>query len=251
MNLTQAASVFVNGVSMPRLLVSVRNVAEAQMAIDEGVQLIDVKEPKAGSLGAASVESIRQVAAVCDRNALLSVALGELLEIPESHLPDGIFPTFVKCGLAGCCQELHWTALWEKRMEGHQQSAVAVVYADWHGAKSPSPDTIVNHAARVGCQAVLLDTFDKSKGNLLAHMTRDEIHRWMTMVQASGMKAVVAGSLTQSLIAPLLEDGVDCIALRGAACRGSRTGGLDRDKLGQLVREVASVPASGSNSLTA
>ena len=124
-------------------------------------------------------------------------------------------------------------------------SPVAVIYADYARAESPEPKTIVRHAARNGCQAVLLDTFDKTGGNLFAHMTRKAIGSWRKEVQAAGMKAVVAGSLDLSMIAPLLEDGVDCVAVRGAACRGGRSGSLDRNKLAQLVRaaKVVGSPA--------
>ncbi len=38
---------------MTRLLVSVRSAAEAEIALSAGADLIDVKEPSRGSLGAA------------------------------------------------------------------------------------------------------------------------------------------------------------------------------------------------------
>ena len=249
--LMQSASVVPHGFPMPRLLVSVRNATEAQIAVDEGVQLVDVKEPRSGSLGAAPAESIRQVADICcGQTILLSVALGELLETPQVYLPENVLPAFVKCGLSGCGQRPHWSDLWQKRMERHAELAVAVVYADWKTANAPSSTAVVKHAVEVGCRTVLLDTFDKSKGSLLQHMTLEEIYRWIATVRKRGMKAVVAGSLTQSLIVPLLAGGADCVALRGAACRGSRSGSLDRDKLRQLVQEADSVHVSGTDSVT-
>ena len=47
---------------MTRLLVSVRNVEEAQIAIAEGVDLIDVKEPSRGALGAADPVTLKAIA---------------------------------------------------------------------------------------------------------------------------------------------------------------------------------------------
>ena len=211
------------------------------MAIEAGVQLIDVKEPSAGSLGAASVESIREIADLCRDRVLLSVALGELLDMPQRLLPHDIVPMFAKCGLSGCGEQPHWPALWERRMRGLATSPVAVIYADYSRAAAPAPQAIVRHAAVHGCQTVLLDAFDKTGGNLLAHMTPEAIGSWRKTVHAAGMKAVVAGSLDQSLIAPLLEAGVDCVAVRGAACRGGRSGRLDHDKLTQLVRAATVV----------
>ena len=101
------------------------------MAIEAGVQLIDVKEPSAGSLGAASVDSIREIADLCGHRVLLSVALGELLDMPQRLLPQDIFPTFAKCGLSGCGEHPHWPALWEQKMRGMATSPVAFIA---HGA---------------------------------------------------------------------------------------------------------------------
>ena len=241
---THAASARPRDVTLPRLLVSVRDATEAKMAIEAGVQLIDVKEPAAGSLGAATVESIREIADVCRQQVLLSVALGELLDGTHTQLPGDIDPAFVKSGLAGCSEHPRWPALWRQQMRGLAASPVAVVYADWGRANAPAPKEVVRHAACSGCQTVLLDTFDKTAGNLLVHMTRKAIDDWTKAVQAAGMKAVVAGSIDRALIGPLLGNGVDCVAVRGAACRGSRAGKLDPDKLAQVMHAAGVSPSS-------
>lgn len=59
---------------MAGLLVSVRNAIEAQTAVAGGAQLIDVKEPFAGSLGAASVAQWQEVIDTCGDQVPLSVA---------------------------------------------------------------------------------------------------------------------------------------------------------------------------------
>ena len=235
---------------MPQLLVSVRDAAEARIAIDEGVRLIDVKEPRGGSLGAPSIVSVRQIADICGSTHLLSVALGELLDPTPLCFPEEISPTFVKCGLSGCGRRADWSDVWQKRMAKHAALAVAVVYADWKTAEAPPPTAVIAHAVDVGCRTVLLDTFDKSKGNLLQHMTLEEICRWIATVQKRGMKAVVAGSLTQAMVGPLLGGGADCIALRGAACRGGRSGTIDRSKLRSLIQEVTLADVSHRAPLT-
>ena len=48
---------------MTKLLVSVRSVAEARIALAGGVDLIDVKEPRRGSLGAADAGIIAEIVA--------------------------------------------------------------------------------------------------------------------------------------------------------------------------------------------
>ena len=62
------------------LLVSVRDPAEARDALAGGAAIIDVKEPFAGPLGAASTETIGAIAAVVGRKAPWTLACGELIE---------------------------------------------------------------------------------------------------------------------------------------------------------------------------
>jgi uncharacterized protein (UPF0264 family) len=50
----------------------------------------------------------------------------------------------------------------------------------------------------------------------------------------------MAGSLTAASIAQILPLGPDYVAVRGAACRGSRDGSLD----GELVRELVAIVRS-------
>ena len=44
-----------------KLLVSVRNAVEAEIAVRSGVQIVDVKEPSRGSLGRPDDDVIRSV----------------------------------------------------------------------------------------------------------------------------------------------------------------------------------------------
>src|SRR5205085_11196960 len=52
---------------VPKLLVSVRSAAEATLALRGGADWIDVKDPTRGSLGAATMATICDVAAVLDQ----------------------------------------------------------------------------------------------------------------------------------------------------------------------------------------
>ncbi|MFM9068482.1 MAG: (5-formylfuran-3-yl)methyl phosphate synthase, partial [Planctomycetota bacterium] len=61
---------------MTRLLVSVRNAQEAQAAHRGGAQLIDLKEPRQGSLGAVPPADWPSIQAALPSSVPLSVALG-------------------------------------------------------------------------------------------------------------------------------------------------------------------------------
>ena len=63
---------------MAGLLVSVRSRAEAVLAWQYGVGIIDLKEPQRGPLASTPVEVWEEVAEVMPAHVRLSVALGEL-----------------------------------------------------------------------------------------------------------------------------------------------------------------------------
>ena len=60
-----------------RLLVSVRTAAEVAAGAGGGADIIDAKEPAAGSLGAVTPDVLREIAALVPAGVPLSVALGD------------------------------------------------------------------------------------------------------------------------------------------------------------------------------
>src|SRR5262245_37010581 len=111
---------------MTKLLVSVRSVDEARVALDAGVDVIDVKEPLAGALGAASCRVIEDVVRLVDGRCMTSVACGELLDSAGDilrQMHEGAmhseprrrqFVDYVKLGLAGCGSLAEWAAMWNR-----------------------------------------------------------------------------------------------------------------------------------------
>ncbi|HEY2840713.1 MAG TPA: (5-formylfuran-3-yl)methyl phosphate synthase [Pirellulales bacterium] len=224
-----------------RLLISVRDCQEARAALDAGADLIDVKEPRRGALGAVDPETLRQIVRTVAGRTPISAAMGELLEDAErtaAALPAGV--TLAKFGLAGCRDRADWPA----RLAGavaalpHGAAGVAVIYADNRLADAPAADEVIRHALAVCCRAVLVDTHDKLAGSLLDLWTFDECRRVIEQIRAAGMLAVMAGSLKATAIARLLPLEPDYVAVRGAVCRGSREGSLDGKLLSELVAIV-------------
>ena len=215
-----------------RLLVSVRNVDEARLAVSGGADIVDIKEPQNGSLGQAPKEVITSIADVIDQQHPLSAAMGELKEFDASvqnQLPDKI--CFAKFGLSGMRSLCHWPELWQKAYSKLHDSIqqVAVVYADSMSADSPAPLDIASVAATTSkCKIVLIDTFRKDKGNLLQHMSLSQLRDFCRKVQDSKKAVALAGSLDQKSLPVILSDPVLCetvgiIAVRGAACVSGRS----------------------------
>jgi uncharacterized protein (UPF0264 family) len=221
---------------MTRLLVSVRSLDEACLAAEAGVDLIDLKEPRQGSLGRVAPDVARLV---CERLASarpLSMALGELAEWSSAdweiarQLPEGV--TFAKVGLAGCARVSDWRTIWRRAVgtfPAHCQ-AVGVIYADWRSAGAPEPDAVLDVAAS-GCRALLIDTWRKDRGSVFAHFTPAAIDGLFRRVKQTGLLTVLAGSLGLDDVEIALSLSPDYLALRGAVCDGPRDGELCPDKL--------------------
>lgn len=223
---------------MTGLLISVRNGEEAQAALAGGADLIDVKEPSRGSLGAADRGAWAEVFLAVAGKVPTSVALGELSgAVSDAHVESLAGYDYAKVGLAGCGGTGDWPSDWAEFLSRLPRSVtpVAVVYADWQSASAPRPVEVIDHACRLACGAVLFDTFDKSRGDLTVHMGTSELSQLVGAVHERGMLAVLGGSLDAATIPGVMPFGPDYIAVRGAVCRGTRTGRVEE----RLVRELA------------
>jgi (5-formylfuran-3-yl)methyl phosphate synthase len=226
---------------MTGLLVSVRDASEAQAAIDGGVDLIDVKEPRAGSLGPADVVTWQAIAEVVGETRPLSVALGELQTDPVCDLArqaGGM--KFAKIGLANCCDDARWEMRWREAIDCLPAgvASVAVIYADYLTARSPTPATIVRLAACYECEAVLFDTHSKQQGHLFDHLAEQDLTPIILEARKHGLKVVMGGSLRGDLVCRVLELGPDYVAVRGAVCRGDRNNQVDRNLIESLADTV-------------
>lgn len=229
---------------MVRLLVSVRDASEAIEALRGGAHIIDIKEPSAGSLGAATSRVWKEVLDVVPCHVPCSVALGELYQARELADHVAVRFRYVKIGLSRMAQVTEWVALWSDlaRRTGTADRWVAVVYADWQRAEAPSPEQVFRAAETHAARAVLWDTWQKDQP--ICHwMNWHELKQWNDFAKSMGMTTAVAGSLTADMFHEAIAAGADILAVRGAACRGGRNGTV----CAKLVRELLERLPGGSN----
>lgn len=218
---------------MTRLLVSVRNATEALTALAAGADLVDVKEPDRGALGAADADTISKVVAAVAQRVPTSAALGELAEFGrrEQALPRQL--NFVKWGPAGCANLVEWLQRWRAASAGLPEGTqpVAVAYADSQAAGSPDPWQIADQAMKLGCRGLLLDTYNKRNGSVLEYFSLADLQRWMEPLQDAGILTVVAGGLGANEVSQIARIRPDYIGVRGAACEGGRAGVIDHRRI--------------------
>ena len=231
----------------PQLLVSIRNLAEAKLALAAGVDWIDLKEPASGPLGHPTVETAREVGNFLVNFPQRSVALGELEQLDISLAVDLArqFPV-AKVGLAGLGPSSSWQRRFRDLQCNLQASLVPVVYGDWEDCDAPSPASVLELAVSVQASYVLYDTFTKNGLSLLEHLNRIDLEQWILEATTHGIQTVLAGSLTERDWPELQKLPWAAIALRGAVCEGHRSGEIAPLKLEQWRQRVRSHSSAAS-----
>lgn len=243
------------------LLVSVRDVDEADAAVRGGAAIIDVKEPLHGALGCAEPAVAAAIARAVGGVAPWTAALGELADgLPTVRrrlatllgaLDSAVArPGAVKVGLAGMVDR-PWQSELAAVFAGLDPAIdrVAVGYADWQEARAPDPHVVIAAAARLGCRWVLFDTAVKNGAGLLGSLPEGEpapsLDAWIQSARRHGLAVAVAGSLTLEQLPEVAGRGADVVGLRTAVCSGGRFGCVAEDRVRHAVRALERAGLSG------
>lgn len=228
---------------MTGMLCSVTDVAEARLALEGGADIIDLKDPARGALGALDGNLQRAVVQAVAGAVPVSATVGDLP--PDAGLlAAAVAQTaaggvdLVKIGLlldplqaaaprdAAAAQVLSGLAA-----AARQVPLVAVFFAD----RAPQLEWI-DLAAKAGFRGVMLDTADKAAGRLRDWADEGLLERFVRRAQDLGMLAGLAGSLRVDDVAPLLRLRPDYLGFRGALCGGRRTERMDPRRVGEVRR---------------
>lgn len=221
----------------PRLLASVATLAEVELALAAGADLIDLKDPAAGALGAWPLAGLGAAVALVAGRRTVSATVGDLP--PEASILSSAAQAtaatgvdIVKLGfLAGAdhrdlAQELAPMARGGTRL-------VAVLMAD------TAPDLgLAGSLAEAGFFGVMLDTADKASGGLLRHQAVHDLARFVADGHAHGLRVGLAGSLRLEDVAVLTPLGPDFLGFRGALCHAGRGSAMDGQRLSELRRTL-------------
>jgi uncharacterized protein (UPF0264 family) len=233
-----------------RLLVSVVDEEEAREAVAGGADIIDVKNPHEGALGAQPPAVVRAVRDAVPADIPVSVALGDLPEFPGTAALAALGAAmlgvqYVKVGLAASHTVEGATALLRavaRAVRGCTDAVrvVAVGFADGplHGLLDAAG--LVDAAVRAEVVGCMLDTLDKrAASGLLEVLPEDTVRRFVARARTAGLEVGLAGSLRAADLPRLAALGADVVGVRGAACDGGRTGRVRRGRVADLKRTLA------------
>lgn len=215
---------------MTLFLASVRDAEEAELAIGGGADIVDLKDPAQGSLGALAPGAIAACVRHVAGRAPVSATIGDR-PLEGEGVRDAVLATaaqgvdYVKLGIfpgAGAERSL-------KRLSGvtAELRLILVLFAD----ALPDFDAIAL-AARIGAHGVMFDTLGKTKGALPEHMSFMGLADRIACAKAEGLIVGLAGALNARHVPSLVALQPDLLGFRGALCRdGDRTLPLDPDRL--------------------
>lgn len=230
-----------------RLLVSVTDASEARVAVEGDVDIVDVKNPAEGSLGAPGPRVIDQVREVVPPERPVSAAIGDMPNLPGTAALAALGAArsgaaYVKVGLWGTSTTEEAIAVLRAVRDALDGgvTVIAAAYADAERVSGgPLPPRAVVAAARQarvgGC---LLDTAVKDGRGLFEWLTPEVLGTLVAEGHAAGLEMALAGGLRAEDLAAVRATGVDIVGVRSAACRdGRRTAPLDAERIGRLRAE--------------
>ena len=220
---------------MTRMLASVTDIAEADVALRLGADIVDLKDSANGVMAAVDVTTVEAVVSLLAGRRETSATLGDPPYDPPALLQKArAFATartdYLKAavdsrmiqqcgkGLASIAQTVH---------------LIAVLFAD------EAPDFDLLHALKeLGFSGAMLDTKRKGDGRLLDHLDIPRLESFCSLCRAEGLTSGLAGSLEAPDVPRLLLVRPDVLGFRGALCRESdRTAGLDPERF-SLIRDL-------------
>jgi len=228
-----------------RLLVSVVSGEEAGVAAGAGADIVDVKDPGEGALGAPSPQTLEEVIAAVGGLAPVSVALGDLPDLPHTAAlaargAAGCGADYVKVGLRGVRSLERAVAVVSAVADAvpATTAVIAAAYADAPAAASPAldPALLPELVRATGIAGALVDTLVKDGRGLYDSLSAEAVTELALRTRAAGGSFGVAGQLRAG---ELRRVPADIVGVRSAVCRGGdRAASLKPELVAAAVAEV-------------
>ncbi len=215
---------------MTGMLASVNSMAEARLVLSAHVDIIDLKQPALGALGALDIDTVTQIVAGVNGRCPVSATIGDMPMQPapvfnavKAMTETGV--DYVKIGFFPG-DDWHGTVKRLSALTVQNNALIAVLFAD------TQPElNILDLLKEAGFKGVMLDTMNKHQGSLTLQMTKMEIAQFVTQAKARQLICGLAGSLRLEDIAGLMSYRPDYLGFRGALCR-------QHNRVGQLNEQA-------------
>lgn len=226
-----------------QLLVSPRDIEEAKRSL--AADIIDVKKPSEGSLGANFPWVIRDIRKLSPKP--VSAAIGDFDFRPggaalAAYGAACAGADYIKVGLmfdgAPRAEELIRAVVRAVKDEFPEKKVVIASYSDWTRLGSIPPSDMAPLAARAGADVAMVDTGIKDGRSTLEFMNEQELLDFCKLNRDNGIQTAIAGSLTFDDFPIIKKISPDIIGVRGMVCGGNRESGIREELVEKLARMV-------------
>ena len=217
-----------------QLLVSPSSIAEAKHSTD--ADIIDVKKPSEGSLGANFPWVIREIKSFSVKP--VSAAIGDFVYKPGSASLAAYGAAcagadYVKIGLAFQGQEqareVISAVVKAVKDEFPEKFVVIAAYSDFERMHSISPFDMAPIAAECGADVAMVDTGIKDRQSTFAFMDEATLRSFTDRNKKLGLGTALAGALKFEDIDALKRINPEIIGVRGMVCGGDRNATVRED----------------------
>ncbi len=209
-----------------KLLVSVTNKKEALEALKGGAHIIDVKNPREGSLGAHFPRIIREVRETVPDKVEVSATIGDLPNLPGTASLAALGAAvsgadYVKAGLFGVKKVEEAVSLMKEvcRAVKDYNSTLKVIaagYADFQEVNCLNPLEFPAIARKTEADGVLIDMKVKGQKKLFDFLNDDLLRNFVEESHKHGLMVALAGGLDKGDISRLLNLRADVVGIRRA-----------------------------------
>jgi len=236
-----------------KLLVSPKDVEEAKAVIRGNADIVDVKNPKEGSLGANFpwiIKSIRELIEEEMENGMaMSAAIGDFDYKPGTASlaalgAASVGADYIKVGLYRVKTRREAIDLLSgvvKAVKDYDEDKkiVSAFYSDYTRINSVSPFEIAEIGKEVDIDVAMVDTGVKDGRSTLEFLSEEELKAFVSDSKALGLETALAGSLSFEDIPAIKRINPDILGVRGMVCGGNREDSVRAELVSKLRKTVA------------
>ena len=223
---------------MTGMLASVTSVTEANIALNEKVDIIDLKNPREGALGALDVDILREVVKSINGAITTSATVGDvnpndpgLLKTINYIAATGV--DIVKVGLFDNQASDYFINIISQAVEQGIRLVIVLFAEDYLDPKK------YEALMQTGISGIMLDTKNKEGQNLTGILDTNILSDFINIARHNRLMTGLAGSLKYKDIEVLLKINPDYLGFRGALCSGNkRINQLDQFKIKKIRNAI-------------
>lgn len=233
---------------MAQLLISVTSVDEAQIALQSGADIIDLKDPEQGALGALPLEVVAEIVAFINAKSvserkITSATIGDLPMEPALLLQHVVALSKTKVDIIkigffmgpGVKYTDYQPCL--DMLKTVSQSGIRLIAVLF--AENEYPANLPTAIKNAGFYGVMFDTAGKNGATFLDYYSTDAMKAIAESVQAQGLLFGLAGSLNLQHVAIVKSIAPDYMGFRGGVCiNNQRRSALDSEKIRAISAAV-------------